>query len=62
MLKVLFNAETDNDTISPINIANALIDSEMCYTNDEKDRMWARRRLREIAAHIRVYLDNTTED
>ena len=61
MLKIKFEAETGNDSFTPINIASALIDVMTggdCMTIDEKTYMAGIQNVAEIAEHLGVFVRN----
>lgn len=61
MLLIKYEAETGNDTFSPLNIANAVIENVMEDRRGEYDIEKAHRNhlneLEEIARHILIYVE-----
>lgn len=59
MLKIKFEAETGNDSFTPINIASALIDVMTVsdnHTIDEKTHMAGIQNVAEIAEHLQTFV------
>ena len=61
MLKIKFEAETGNDSFTPINIASALIEVMTCSDErmiDEKTHMAGIQNVAEIAEHLQTFVQH----